>query len=135
MRAQIVQDLALKYAKYVDDKEFDNMASIMAEDVVIAAPTFTCNSLAEFLEQLKFLDNFSATMHMIGNQLGEWEGEIYNGETYCIASHVYEKDGVSRKLEMGIPYKDAIAPMDGTYKYTRRYLDVVWEQDLPLTLS
>ncbi|MCZ6828791.1 MAG: nuclear transport factor 2 family protein [Gammaproteobacteria bacterium] len=135
MRANIVQELALKYAQYVDDKAYDSMGNILAEDVEMGSPDFETHTLADFKEQLKFLDNFSATLHMIGNQLGEWEGEKYSGETYCVASHIYEKDGVPHKLEMGIRYKDTIAPMDGTYKYTRRYLDVVWQQDLPLELS
>ena len=135
MRDRIVQELALKYARNVDDKDYDAMAEIMAEDVVVGSPAFESKNLAEFKEQLKFLDNFSATLHIIGNQIGEWTGEKYSGETYCIASHVYEKDGVQRKLEMGIRYKDDIAPMDGTYKYTRRYLDVVWQQDLPLVME
>ena len=135
MRDKIVRDLAARYAQFVDDKAFDRMGEIMAADVEMAAAGFETHSLEEFGEQLKFLDNFSGTMHIIGNQLGEWEGEKYNGETYCVASHIYEKDGVGYKMEMGIRYKDTIAPMDGTYKFTRRYLDVLWEQDLPLKME
>ena len=132
MRDKIVKELALKYARCVDDRDFEAMGEIMADDVVIGSPAFESQNLAEFKEQLKFLDNFSATLHMIGNQLGEWTGEKYSGETYCVASHIHEKNGVPHKLEMGIRYQEDIAPMQGTYKYTRRYLDVVWQQDLPL---
>lgn len=135
MRDKIVQELALRYAQYIDDKAYDSMGKILADNVEMGSPGFETHTLAEFKEQLKFLDDFSATMHMIGNQLGEWKGEKYSGETYCVASHIYEKDGVAHKLEMGIRYKDSIAPMDGTYKYTRRYLDVLWQQDLPLVLQ
>ena len=134
MRDNIVRDLALKYAQFVDDKTFDRMGEILADDVEMGSPGFQTEDLAGFMGQLEFLHNFTGTMHIIGNQIGEWEGEKYTGETYCIASHIYEKDGVGRKLEMGIRYKDSIAPMDGTYKFTRRYLDVVWSQDLPLVL-
>jgi hypothetical protein len=135
MRDKIIRDLALKYAQIIDDKAFDRLPEIMAEDVEMASPAFETHGLAEFGEQLKFLDTFSGTLHIIGNQLGELEGEKYQGETYCVASHIYEKEGVPHKLEMGIRYKDSIAPMDGTYKFTRRYLDVVWSQDLPLELT
>jgi hypothetical protein len=135
MRAGIVRELALKYAQYIDDRDFDSMAKVLAEDVEMGSQAFETHTLAEFREQLKFLDSFSATMHMIGNQVGEWNGEKYSGETYCVASHIYEREGVAHKLEMGIRYKDTIAPMDGTYKFTRRYLDVVWQQDLPLQMG
>ncbi len=133
MRDGIVQELALKYAKFVDDKLFDQMATIMPPDVNMAAPNFDYKTLDEFVVQLDFLNTFSGTMHVISNQLGEWTDDVYEGETYCLASHVYEKDGEKRKLEMGIRYQDTIKSFDGVYKYARRYLNVVWEQDLPLT--
>ena len=135
MQEQIPQQLALRYAKYVDDKEFDHMDLIMVDDVKMGSPGFATTNLAEFKEQLKFLNTFSGTMHMIGNQLGEWNGDTYTGETYCIASHIYENDGVPHKMEKGIRYKDSISAVGDTYKYTERYLDVVWQQDLPLTMS
>ena len=135
MREKIAQELALRYAKYVDDKEFDMMDTIMVPDVKMGSPGFNSEDLDGFKEQLKFLDQFSGTMHMIGNQLGAWEGENYSGETYCIASHIYEKEGVPHKMEMGIRYKDKITLHEGTYKYSSRYLDVVWQQDLPLELN
>jgi hypothetical protein len=135
MREKMPQQLALLYARYVDDKQFDNMALIMVDDVKMGSSGFASSNLEEFKEQLKFLDTFSATMHIIGNQLGEWEGDNYSGETYCVASHIYENEGVPHKMEMGIRYKDKISAVGDTYKYTERYLDVIWEQDLPLTLS
>ncbi|MCX2982574.1 nuclear transport factor 2 family protein [Halieaceae bacterium IMCC14734] len=135
MQEKIPQQLALLYAKYVDDKEFDKMGAIMVDDVKMGSHGFGSNTLEEFKEQLKFLDTFSATMHLIGNQLGEWDGDNYSGETYCVASHIYEKDGVPHKMEMGIRYTDSISAVGDTYKYTERYLNVVWEQDLPLTMG
>ena len=130
---RIVAQLGLKYARFVDDKAFDRMQEIMAEDVVMAAPAFECKSLEAFMTQLEFLHQFSGTLHIIGNQLGEWNGDTYQGETYCVASHIYEKNGKGRKLEMGIRYDDTIAPIDGCFKYTRRYLNIVWESDLALS--
>jgi hypothetical protein len=135
MRDKIVRELAYKYAQFIDDRAFERMGEILADNVEMGSPAFETHTLEEFGEQLKFLDTFTGTMHIIGNQLGEWEGEKYQGETYCVASHIYEKEGVGHKLEMGIRYKDTIAPMDGTYKFTRRYLDVVWSQDLPLEIA
>ena len=126
------QQLALRYARIMDDRRFDELDEIMVDDVFVAAPTFENRGLAAFKEQVQLLHNFSATMHLVGNHYGEWEGDRYEGETYCVASHIYEKDGVGRNWEVGIRYKDSIARVDGVCKYTRRYLDVLWESDRPL---
>jgi hypothetical protein len=133
MRESAPQRLAMQYARIIDDKAFDDLETIFTPDAIVAAPAFESNGMTEFRGQLEFLLTFSGTMHMIGNQIGEWDGDSYKGETYCVASHIYELDGVERKMEMGIRYDDEINLVEGEYKYTRRYLNVVWQQDLPLT--
>ena len=132
MTDPIAQQLALRYARIMDDRSFDELDEIMVDDVVMAAPNFENQGLAAFKEQVQLLHNYSATMHLVGNQYGEWTGDKYEGETYCVASHIYEKDGVGRNWEVGIRYKDTIV-RDGEHcKYTRRYLDVLWDSDRPL---
>jgi hypothetical protein len=128
----IVRELAMKYARNVDDRDFEAMRDIMAPDFTQRGPGFASESLDEFIAALAVLEQFSATFHLVGNQLGEWRDEIYTGETWCVASHLYERDGVARKDDMGIRYQDKIARVDGRFVYTRRDLRVVWRQDLPL---
>jgi len=125
--------LATLYAKFLDDRDFDRLDEIMTRDVVIAAPQFECVGLAAFRDQLQMLHDYSRTMHLIGNQYGEWDGDAYRGETYCVATHIHEKDGVGRKWEVGIRYRDTIAKSGEDHKYTRRYLDVVWQSDTALS--
>jgi hypothetical protein len=132
MRDNVVRELAVKYARYCDDKEFDNMANIMTDDVEMGAETFQTNTLEDFKQVLQMLNEYSATMHMVGNQFGEWDGDTWQGETYCLASHIKEVDGVKRNWELAIRYQDTISLIDGEYRYTRRFLNVVWEADRPL---
>ena len=132
MTDAIAQKLAIRYARIMDDRSFDQLEEIMVEDIVMAAPEFENRGLTAFREQLKILQNYSATMHLVGNQFGEWDGDTYEGETYCVASHIYEKDGVGRNWELGIRYQDSIAKVGDAYKYTRRYLNVLWQSDRPL---
>ena len=125
--------LATHYAKLMDDKRFDLLHEALAEDIVIAAPEFECVGRAAFADHCaKVLSKFSATMHLIGNQNGDWNGEAYNGETYCVATHIYEEEGIARKWEVGIRYQDTIGKIDGEFKYSRRYLNIVWQADTPL---
>jgi hypothetical protein len=121
----------MKYSRFVDDKQFERMREIMADDFTQEGPGFHSGSLDEFIASLGILDKYSATFHLIGNQCGNWHNNIYEGETWSVASHIYEQDGVQRKLDMGIRYQDVIEDVGGNYKYISRDLQVVWTQDLP----
>ena len=129
--SDVPHTLAVKYARFVDDRQFKRMAEIMSADFTQQGPGFHAASLREFIDNLSILDKYSATFHLVGNQCGEWHNEIYNGETWGVANHIYEQDGVQRKLDMGIRYQDVIEKIGPSYKYTSRDLHVIWTQDLP----
>ncbi len=129
--SDIPRTLAIKYARFVDDREFGRMREIMADDFTQRGPGFESGCLEEFIASLDILANYSATFHLVGNQWGDWHNSIYTGETWSVASHIYEKEGVQRKLDMGIRYQDVIEDVGGNYKYISRDLQVVWTQDLP----
>jgi hypothetical protein len=129
--SDIPRTLAVKYARFVDDRQFERMREILSEDFSQSGPGFHARSLEEFITNLAILDRYSATFHLIGNQWGDWHNNIYTGETWSTASHLYEQDGVQRKLDMGIRYQDVIEDVGGNYKYISRDLQVVWTQDLP----
>ena len=128
---ETVRVLAMKYASFVDDRQFTRMREIMCDDFSQSGPGFGADSLTEFIANLEILNNYSATFHLVGNQLGEWKNEIYRGETWGVASHIHEKDGVQFKLDMGIRYQDVIEDFAGTFKYASRDLNIIWTQDLP----
>jgi hypothetical protein len=127
------QGLALRYAQIVDDREFESMRGIISEEFKQQGPSWQCENASGFIEMLKFLEQtYSATLHMVGNQLGQWHEDHYEGETYSIASHIYEKDGQGRKLEMAIRYQERVEYIDGRYCYTRRDVNIVWSSDRTL---
>lgn len=130
-----VRQLALEYARSADDREFEAMRAIITEDFSQQGPHWRCDGADAFIAQLDILkQRFDATLHMVGNQFGTWTGDRYRGETYCIATHVYEQEGVSRKLEMGIRYQDDIAREGDDYRYVSRDLRIVWTADQPVLI-
>ena len=133
--ADAPRELAIRYAQIVDNREFGRMTEIMCDDFSQQGPGFGAASVTEFIAGLAFLENYSATFHMLGQQSGDWDGDVYRGETYCVASHLYEKEGVPHKLDMGIRYSDHIVLDGSQYKYQSRDLNVVYVQDLPLEVS
>lgn len=124
--------LANQYVRIVDDREFDEMEDIMWPDFTQQGPGFGADSRDVFIDNLEFLRQYSRTFHLIGSQFGEWDGDSYSGETYCIASHFYTRDEVEHKMDMGIRYQDVIEIRDGVAKYLKRDLNVVWTEDRPL---
>lgn len=126
------RQLAVAYARFVDDRCFERLAEIMTEDVQVSSSLFSCDGLAEFLAVLENLKNFSTTMHLVGNQFGHWEEGCYQGETYCLANHIYEVEGEAWKWEVGVRYRDRIIIRDRQPLFSHRHLDVLWELDQPL---
>ena len=81
---------------------------------------FEIIGLENFIAAMQQLENYKSTMHQVMNVQGEWEENIYKGETYCIASHMFDQDNKSYKLDMGIIYSDVIEIRDGTAKFLSR---------------
>ena len=130
------QTLALRYAQIADNRNFAAMRDIISENFSQQGPNWQCEGADAFIEQLQILEqNFSATMHIVNNQVGQWVNDCYEGETYCIASHIYNRDGIDRKLDMAIRYQERIENIRGSYRYTRRDVKIVWTGDQPLNID
>ncbi len=124
--------LANEYVRIVDDRNFEEAEDIMWPDFTQHGPGFGAESRQVFIDNLEFLRQYSRTFHLIGSQFGEWDGDRYSGESYCIASHFYVKDDVEHKMDMGIRYQETIEVREGVAKYLKRDLNVVWTEDRPL---
>jgi hypothetical protein len=81
---------------------------------------------------IRLIEQYEATQHCVHNQLVDVRGDAATGETYCVARHVYAKDGVKRKLDMGVRYQDQYRREAGIWRFVRRELVLDWTQDLPL---
>lgn len=127
--------LALAYARAVDDRDYLRLGEVLTSDVRIAAPpTYEINSRDQFLESVKVIERYDRTFHMVGNHSGEWRGEAFVGETYCIASHLYAEGGQTRKYDMGIRYQDRIVREGAVLRFRERVLNIVWTQDAVASL-
>lgn len=124
--------LANQYVRIVDDRKFAEAEQILWPDFTQQGPGFGSESREVFITNLEFLRKYSRTFHFLGSQFGEWIGDIYSGETYCIASHFYMENEVERTTEMGIRYQDVIELREGVAKYTKRNLNLVWTEDRQL---
>ena len=115
------------YASIIDHRKFSSLNSIMWDDFSMLGQ-FEINGLENFITAMKQLENYQSTMHQVMNIQGEWEEDLYKGETYCIASHMFDKDDKPYKLDMGIIYSDVIEIRDDTAKFLSRTFSLKWQK-------
>tara|TARA_B100001769_G_C21647124_1_gene360594 strand:+ start:81 stop:497 length:417 start_codon:yes stop_codon:yes gene_type:complete len=115
------------YASIIDQRKLSSLNSIMWDDFSMLGQ-FEINGLENFITAMKQLENYQSTMHQVMNIQGEWEEDLYKGETYCIASHMFDKDDKPYKLDMGIIYSDVIEIRDGTAKFLSRTFLLKWQK-------
>ncbi|MGI9293961.1 MAG: nuclear transport factor 2 family protein [Pseudomonadales bacterium] len=129
---QALLELAQAYASAVDRRDYVRFATTFTEDGRLSGPGFNYNDRAEIESNIAAIEQFSATQHHVTNQLVMITGDAATGETYCMAGHIYEKDGQQRKMDMAIRYQDEFIRTGTGWKIKSRVLEVDWVQDLPL---
>lgn len=129
----IAAALAARYARAVDDRDFAAMTAIMWPEFTQEGPGFRSGSRDVFIANLEFLRQFDSTFHLLGQVTGEWQGNLWRGETYCVASHFYQGENGSRCLDMYIRYQDLIEVRDGDARYLQRDLLVTAQNERQVT--
>ena len=123
----VPSQLSNLYASIIDQRKFSSLNSIMWDDFSMLGQ-FEINGLENFITAMKQLENYQSTMHQVMNIQGDWEEDLYKGETYCIASHMFDKDDKPYKLDMGIIYSDVIEIRDDTAKFLSRTFSLKWQK-------
>ena len=115
------------YASLIDQRKFSSLNSIMWDEFSMSGH-FEITGLENFITAMQQLENYQSTMHQIMNVQGEWKENLYSGETYCVASHMFDKDNKPFKLDMGIVYSDVIEVREGTAKFISRVFSLKWQK-------
>ena len=127
-----LQELSGRYARAVDRRDYAAFVALFSADGVLCGPGYSMQAHGEIDKGIRLIEQYETTQHCVHNQLVDVRGDAGSGETYCVARHVYEKDGVKRKLDMGVRYQDEYRRDAGTWRFQRRELVLDWTQDLPL---
>ena len=127
-----LQELAARYARAVDRRDYAAFVALFTPDAVLCGPGYAMTGPAEIDRGIRLIEQYEATQHCVHQQLVDVHGDAATGETYCVARHVYTKDGTKRKLDMGVRYQDTYRRTSDSWRLTRRELVLDWTQDLPL---
>ena len=76
---------------------------------------------------------FAVMETLMWPEFTQQEGDRYRGETYCVASHFFQREGRSFCLDMGIRYQDVIEVRAEGARYLSRDLNVVWQDEREIT--
>lgn len=139
-----ISNLMFAYARCADRKDYAGFAQVFCEDAVFVYLGSPVTPLSGIQEMMQALEKYSRTLHQVSNVMYELEpdgsgdgdalGQRANGETYCIASHLYVEEGQDTKIEMGIIYHDELLRTRDGWRIQRREFDLLWSTTVPVTV-
>jgi len=113
------QDVMLKYAKGVDERDMALYRSCFAQDAVVIFDGTTYPSVQAWFGFVDdALDGFGATQHMLGPSLIDIDADTAHCRTDVQALH-YLKDAPDTTLTLWGTYETDMRRMDGVWKITR----------------
>ena len=121
------------YAQGADRKDKQLWRSVLADDCRIEGPGFVTEGLDATLQSIDALGQmFRSTLHKVHNQTVMIEGDEASGETYCTADHLL--NDADQLLRWTIRYIDEWRREGGAWRITRRKLELLWEEIVPVTV-
>jgi hypothetical protein len=119
----------LTYARGVDRRDWALVRSCFTSDAFIDGSRKTA-SVDEYLADLiPGVEYFPTTMHFMGNQLVEVDGDTGSIETYAVAFHwMAEQAGAQdpANLVVGVRYHDHVVRTGEGWLIDRRHVDPDW---------
>ena len=123
------EQLAMLYQRYaygVDTKDFDTVRSVFHPDCVVSG-TLEEGELEPYLEGIEAgLEQWPATMHFMGNQYVQIDGDRGHVETWVVAYHMEADDSPLDHLVLGLRYQDDVVRVGGGWKIIRRNTVKQW---------
>ncbi len=78
------------------------------------------------------LNRYEATMHFNGQSTVTLDGDRASGESYTIAHHVFNEEGIRTIMVAWLRYLDVFAKIDGSWYFAERRLILDWSETRPL---
>ncbi len=118
-----LQDVMLRYAAGVDERDFDLYRSCFADDVeVLGFSTATYNGVDDWVAFVReALEKYGPTQHMLGPQLATVNGDDAHCRTDVQAMHCL-KDSEDQTLTLWATYETDMQRQNGEWKIVRHRL-------------
>jgi hypothetical protein len=120
-----IQDVLLRYARGVDRRDLDLVASCFTADAAYDG-ALARGTIADALAALRVaVTRYTATLHFLGNQLIELDDDAARSETYALAHHRLA-DGTLRVV--AVRYVDELVRRPEGWRIARRVAHREWER-------
>lgn len=125
-----VADVVRRYAYGIDVRDGQMVGSCFDRDARIDGTVFA-GSLGEYLPRLlAAVRVYGATMHHLGTQLIEVEGDVATAQTYAIAHHFRDAAGTEEDLVVGVRYDDRLRRgADRRWRIVERTVKSMWRRE------
>ena len=123
-----IQRLMFRYARCADCRDYDRFAEVFTVDASFDFSGRLVQGLPAIQEMMLALEKYSVTQHRVSNVLYAVNGDLAEGETYCLASHLLPEGEATIKLDMGITYRDRLRRKDGDWRIAHRQFQLHWSQ-------
>ena len=118
---QALQDVMLRYAAGVDDRNFEMYRSCFADDVEIVGfgpePTRGADAWLDYVKGA--LERYGSTQHMLGPQLATIDGDMAETRNDVQALHALEDGGL---FTLWATYLTRMQKQNGEWKIVRHEL-------------
>lgn len=118
-----LQDVMLRYAAGVDERDMDLYRGCFADDVVVVGmapePVHGADAWMAFVQRA--LERYGPTQHMLGPTLATLRGDEASTRTDVQALHVL-KDAPGTIFTLWATYKTDLRRIDGAWKIVRHEL-------------
>ena len=123
-----IERLMYRYARCADHKDYAGFGEVFTAEAVFDYSGREVTPLDAIREMMLALEKYHTTQHRVQNVLYEVDGDVAEGETYCLASHLIDDGGTTQKIDMGIIYRDRLQRTDGGWRIERRQFDLLWSR-------
>jgi SnoaL-like domain len=129
---QEIAEVVLRYCRGVDRLDFELVRSCYHDDAVDHHTGFEGDADSYIAWLTGLLPRLSGTMHLIGNQLIELDGDVARSETYGTAHHWGEPlTDPSMNFTSGFRYVDTLEKRDGMWGISERWAVGEWTRSIP----
>jgi hypothetical protein len=117
------------YSRGVDRRDWKLVRSCFTDDAHVEGSRATA-SIDDYIDHLRVgVEHFPATMHFMGNQLVDVDGDRGSVETYAVAFHWKGTPAGAQdpaNLVVGVRYHDQVIRQGDGWLIARRHVDPDW---------
>jgi hypothetical protein len=137
-----IRELVEAYAHCADHRDAKGQMALFTADARFLVymdaknptPTQELHSREALAPVFADLNKYDATTHFVGQStIFTLEAGRATGEAYCLAHHVFMKDGKRRLMLASLRYLDTFVKMDGAWLFAERLLYVDWLEERNLS--